>query len=68
MKIKEIRELSLEELQNHKRELRETAFHLRLQKKIGQLEKPSQIRSVRREIARIETVLSERGSQTAQQA
>jgi len=60
MKIKEIRESSTEELVARKRELRESAFQLRLQKKLGQLEKPSQIKAVRREIARIETVLNER--------
>lgn len=60
MKIKEIRESSTEELNARKRELRESAFQLRLQQKLGQLEKPSQIKAVRREIARIETVLNER--------
>jgi len=60
MKIKEIKELSNEELEARKRELRENAFRLRLQGKIGQLEKPSEIRATRRDIARIETVLSER--------
>ena len=65
MKIKEIRELSTEELEARKRELRESAFHLRLQAKLGQLEKPSQKRTVRRELARIETILSERKAQQA---
>jgi large subunit ribosomal protein L29 len=63
MKIKEIRELSTEELVVRERELRETTFRLRLQGKIGQLEKPSEIRAVRRDIARIETVLTERKAQ-----
>lgn len=65
MKIKEIKELSVDELQARKRELNQEGFHLRLQKQTGQLEKPSQIRSIRREIARIETVLSQRSGQTA---
>lgn len=63
MKIKEIRESSLEELQAKRLELHENAFQLRLQQKLGQLEKPSQIRVVRRDIARIETVLTERSAQ-----
>ncbi|MCX6966425.1 MAG: 50S ribosomal protein L29 [Verrucomicrobia bacterium] len=65
MKIKEIKELSVDELQARKRELNKEGFNLRLQQQTGQLEKPSQIRSIRREIARIETVLSQRSGQTA---
>lgn len=60
MKIKEIRELSKDELVARKRELRQEAFHLRLQQQAGQLEKPSQIRLIRKEVARIETVLTEK--------
>ena len=65
MKIKEIKELSVDELQARKRELKKEGFNLRLQQQTGQLEKPSQIRSIRREIARIETILSQRSAQTA---
>lgn len=60
MKIKEIKELSKDELVARKRELRQESFHLRLQQQSGQLEKPSQIRAIRREVARLETVLSQR--------
>jgi large subunit ribosomal protein L29 len=60
MKIKEIRELTSEELQVRKRELKEEIFHLRLQQQSGQLEKPSQLRTLRREIARLETVLTQK--------
>ena len=67
MKIKEIRELSLEELQTRRRDLKQESFHLRLQQQAGQLEKPSQLRALRREVARIETVLSQR-HQVAQSA
>lgn len=55
MKTKEIRELSINELSSRKRELSEEIFHLRLQQQSGQLEKPSQLRALRREIGRIET-------------
>jgi large subunit ribosomal protein L29 len=65
MKIKEIKELSVDELQARKRELNQESFNLRLQQQTGQLEKPSQIREIRREIARLETVLSQRSGQTA---
>lgn len=58
MKIKEIRDLSVKELGTRRRELKEEIFHLRLQQQSGQLEKPSRIRLLRREIARLETVLT----------
>lgn len=58
MKINEIRELSQPELIARKRELKEEIFHLRLQQQGGQLEKPSRLRSARKEIARIETILT----------
>lgn len=60
MKIKEIKELTKEELIARKRELRQEVFHLRLQQQSGQLEKPSQIRAIRREVARVETVLTQK--------
>jgi len=67
MKIKEIRELSADELKARRSELGQNSFQLRLQKKLGQLENPSQIRAVRREIARIETVLAERSHKGSQE-
>ena len=60
MKIKELRDRSDDELVIRKRELRQESFHLRLQQQSGQLEKPSQLREIRREVARIETTLSQR--------
>ena len=60
MTIKEIRELSQPELAARKHELREESFHLRIQQQSGQLEKPSQLRAIRREIARLETVLNQK--------
>ena len=60
MKIKEIREMSPQELAARKHELREESFHLRIQQQSGQLEKPSQLRAIRREIARLETVLKQK--------
>lgn len=65
MKTKEIRELTPDELRARKRELREQVFHLRLQQASGQLEKPSELRTLRREIARIETVLTQKGKAAA---
>ncbi|MBV8226523.1 MAG: 50S ribosomal protein L29 [Verrucomicrobia bacterium] len=60
MKIKELRELSTEELVARRYELQRDTFNLRLQQLTGSAEKPSVIRLSRREIARIETILSER--------
>jgi large subunit ribosomal protein L29 len=62
MKIKEIKELSKDELVTRKRELRQESFHLRLQQQSGQLEKTSQIRAIRREVARVETVFTQRAA------
>lgn len=60
MKTKEIRELSIKELATRKHELKDEMFRMRLQQQGGQLEKPSQFPALRREIARIETVLTEK--------
>ena len=59
MKIKEIVEMSTDELLTKKRDLRQESLHLRLQQQSGQLEQPSRLRLVRRDVARIETVLSQ---------
>ena len=58
MKIKELRESSVEELSARRRELKQEALNLRIQQQSGQLEKPHLIRAARRNIARIETVLT----------
>lgn len=60
MKLKEIQDLSIDELVSRKRKLREESYHLRIQQQSGQLEKPSELRAIRREVARLETVLSQR--------
>ena len=63
MKMKEITELSTDELLTKRRDLRQESLHLRLQQQSGQLEQPSRLRLLRRDIARIETVLTERTKQ-----
>lgn len=66
MKIEEINELTPKELASRSRELSEEIFNLRLQKQSGQLERPHLIRVARRNIARIQTVLSRKaGAATA---
>ena len=65
MKMKEITELSMDELLTKRRDLRQESLHLRLQQQSGQLEQPSRLRLLRRDIARLETVLSQREKQSA---
>lgn len=60
MKAKELRELSDEELRQRERELREELFNLRFQHALGQLSNVMRIPQVKREIARIKTILRER--------
>jgi large subunit ribosomal protein L29 len=60
MKIKEIRELTEQELRTKRRDIKQELFHLRMQQQAGQLEKSSQIRSLRRDVARIESTFSQR--------
>lgn len=59
MKIGELREKSAQELSALGRDLRQELFNLRLQKASSQLEKPARLRLLRRDIARVETRLSE---------
>jgi large subunit ribosomal protein L29 len=58
-KISEIRELSAEELSTRLRELKQEALTLRLQQATGQLENTARLKAIRREVARVNTVLTE---------
>jgi large subunit ribosomal protein L29 len=62
MKFKEMTELTMDELLTKKRDLRQESLHLRLQQQSGQLEQPSRLRLIRRDVARIETILAERAA------
>jgi large subunit ribosomal protein L29 len=64
MKMKEFSELAMDELLTKRRDLRQESLHLRLQQQSGQLEQPSRLRLLRRDLARIETELSQRGKKT----
>jgi large subunit ribosomal protein L29 len=59
-KVAELRELSDEELVKRVRELKEELFNLRFQNATGQLDNNRRLQAVRREIARIYTVMRER--------
>jgi len=60
MKAKELRELSIPELKERVAKLREELMNLRFQKTIHRLENPMRIRQVRREIAKVLTILKEK--------
>lgn len=58
MKIKELTEMSLDELKHKEAELVDQLFKLRFQKSLGQLESPMKVKNVKRDIARIKTLLN----------
>lgn len=60
MNALELRAKSDDELRKELLDLNREAFNLRMQKGIGQLSRPSRIKSLRRDVARIKTILSER--------
>jgi len=60
MKPQEIRELGKDELKGKEKELQEQLFRLRFQKSLGQLDNALKLREVRRDIARVKTVLREK--------
>ncbi|MCI6652871.1 MAG: 50S ribosomal protein L29 [Ruminococcus sp.] len=59
MTAQEIRELSAEEMQSKLKDLKEELFNLRFQLAINQLENPTRIKAVKKDIARISTILRE---------
>lgn len=59
MKSKEIRSLSLDELNNKLEDLKTELFNLRFQHTINQLENPMRINVVKKDIARIKTIMTE---------
>jgi len=60
MKVEDIREMGAPELETRLQELKEEQFKLRFQASMMQVENPSLIKKIRRDIARIKTVLRER--------
>ncbi|HOJ43054.1 MAG TPA: 50S ribosomal protein L29 [Syntrophorhabdaceae bacterium] len=62
MKAKELKELTKEELLKKKMDIKEELFNLRFQHSTGQLENTARMRLLKRDIARIETVLREKES------
>ena len=60
MKINDVREMSSSELEAKEVELKQELFKLRFQNSTGQLANPMKIKSVKRDIAKIKTILRER--------
>jgi large subunit ribosomal protein L29 len=60
MKISEIRGLNSEELVGKLNDLRQEKLNLSIQQQTGQLERPTRLTEIRKDVARIETILSER--------
>ena len=60
MKAAEIRELTVDDLQAREKELDDQLFRLRLQKSMGQVEAGNKVRALRRDLARVKTVLREK--------
>ena len=59
MKMSELKDFTLVELTAKSRDLRQEMFNLRLQQASAQLEKPARLRTLRRDVARLETRISE---------
>ena len=68
MKVAEIRNLSAEELEKKLKELKEELFNLRFQHTINQLDNPMQLVAVKKDIARVQTVIRELESADSQDA
>ena len=60
MKVAEIREMTVDDLQTRVKDLDDELFRLRIQKSMGQLEAPAKMRTVRRDLARVKTVLRQK--------
>jgi len=56
MKVKELNEMTMEELQQQLAEIRKEQFNLKLQQVSGQLENPARMKELRRTVARIKTI------------
>ena len=60
MKIGEFRDLGTDELKQRERDLDDQIFRMRIQKSMGQLEAPARVRTLRKDLAKIKTILREK--------
>ena len=68
MKANEIRKMSSEDLKNKVNELKNELFNLRFRLATGQLDNPSSIKSVKRDIAKVKTIIRERELEVGKEA
>lgn len=66
MKIAELKSKNIDELQEHKQSLLKEQFNLRMQKGTGQLNKPHLLSAVRKQIAQVKTLISEKQRQSGE--
>jgi large subunit ribosomal protein L29 len=59
MKMHEMRDMTLAELNEKKKELLEDLFNLKIRRSLSEIDNPLQIRAMRRDLARVETLMSE---------
>jgi large subunit ribosomal protein L29 len=64
MKIKELNDMSVDELRHKHDELVDQLFKLKFQKSLGQLESPMKVKNIKRDIARIKTLLNRTPNRT----
>ena len=60
MKVAEVRDLAVDELRQRVKELDDQLFRLRIQKSMGQVEAAQKLKALRRDLARVKTVLREK--------
>ena len=65
MKASELRETTVDELRKKEQDLRKELFNLRFQQATGEIENPMRIRAIRKSIARILTVITDKSKQKA---
>ena len=65
MKVTEVRDLGVDELRQREKDLDDQLFRLRIQKSMGQLEAAHKVKSLRRDLARVKTVLREKETAAA---
>ncbi|MBR6461547.1 50S ribosomal protein L29 [bacterium] len=68
MKAKELRDLTYEELLKKEKDLREELFNLRFRLATGQLDNPMELKSVKKDMARVKTVIRQMDLEKAKQA
>jgi large subunit ribosomal protein L29 len=68
MKVTEIRDLHVDELRQREKDMDDQLFRLRIQKSMGQLEAAHKLKALRRDLARVKTVLREKQPETGRGA